>query len=320
MTTMPVAAQSSGLGEVRFPVWGGTAVAVVTDRGGAIRAEELLRDELAAYDRVCSRFRVDSEIRELTHRAGTAVEVSPLLAQVLDAVLRAAELTDGLVDPTVGGALAELGYDRDFVELPLEGPAVTASAAPGWWRLGWQPQSRTLVLRHGIELDFGATAKALAADRAATRIAAEVGGGALVSLGGDVSVAGCPPEGGWRIAVGDDHENEGNDGGDDTAVTIVDGGLATSGTTRRRWRRGGVLCHHIVDPRTGASAPEVWRTVSVAAATCVDANTASTAAVVLGAGAPLWLAGLGLPARLVSATGQLHTICGWPGEIRMVTV
>jgi thiamine biosynthesis lipoprotein len=316
MTPAPVAEPTAELGEVRFAVWGGTAVAVVTDPEGVGRAEALLREELAEFDRVCSRFRADSEIRLLTRRAGAPVQLSPLLAEVLGVALRAAELTDGLVDPTVGRALAELGYDRDFAELPPDRPAVPLSPAPGWWRLRWDSSNRTLVLPRGVELDVGATAKALAADRAAARIAAELGGGALVSLAGDVSAAGQPPPGGWLIAVGDDHDNPDPDSDDGPTVAITAGGLATSGTTRRRWRSGGQVRHHIVDPRTGESAPQVWRTVSVAAGSCVDANTASTAAVVLGLAAAAWLAGLGLPARLVAATGEVETVAGWPDETR----
>jgi thiamine biosynthesis lipoprotein len=80
----------------------------------------------------------------------------------------------------------------------------------------------------------------------------------------------------------------------------------------RRWRVDGVERHHIVDPRTGRSAPEVWRTASVAAATCADANAASTAAIVLGEAAPAWLSRTGLAARLVRQDGDIVSIAGWP--------
>jgi thiamine biosynthesis lipoprotein len=102
--------------------------------------------------------------------------------------------------------------------------------------------------------------------------------------------------------------------GPSTVVAIRDGGLATSSTTARRWQRGGDVLHHILDPRTGLPAEPVWRTVSVAAGTCVDANAASTAAVIRGRAALGWLARLGLPARLVDATGVVFTVAGWPQE------
>lgn len=88
-------------------------------------------------------------------------------------------------------------------------------------------------------------------------------------------------------------------------VTIRSGGLATSSTAARRWRFDGV--HHLLDPSTGRPAAGGWRTVSVAAATCLDANIASTAAVVRGERAPGWLQSLRLPSRLVSDDGMaLH--------------
>jgi FAD:protein FMN transferase len=99
-------------------------------------------------------------------------------------------------------------------------------------------------------------------------------------------------------------------------VSITAGGLATSGTRTRRWQRGSETVHHIVDPRTGAPATEVWQLVTVAACTCVDANAAATAAVVWGDDAPFRLAQLGLPARLVGADGSVLTVGGWPEESR----
>ena len=136
--------------------------------------------------------------------------------------------------------------------------------------------------------------------------------GVLVSLGGDVAVAGRPPAGGWRIRV-TDHHRAGDDAPGQT-VAISAGGLATSGTTARRWRRGGQELHHIIDPATGQSATGPWRTVSVAAGTCVDANTASTAAIILGEGAPTWLEGRRLAARLVGVDGAVIYTAGWPVE------
>ena len=133
-------------------------------------------------------------------------------------------------------------------------------------------------------------------------IAAATGSPTLVDLGGDVATAGPAPAGGWVVRVTDDHR-AGPDA-DGQSVTVSGGGLATSSTTVRRWRRAGRPVHHIVDPATGEPAAPVWRTVSVAAASCVDANTASTAAIVRGASAPQWLESLGLPARLVDPSGE----------------
>jgi thiamine biosynthesis lipoprotein len=267
----------------------------------------LLRD----VDLACSRFRSDSELAGLNSSPEAAVHVSPLLARAVDVALRAARLTGGAVDPTVGTAVRLTGYDRDFSVLPNDGAPLRLEArrVPGWRSVEFDRARRLVRLPPGVEIDLGATAKALAADLAAEAAHVAAGCPVLVSLGGDVAVRGAPPEG-WRVQVGEDSGAPIADG--EEVVAIQAGGLATSSTTVRRWRRGGVELHHIVDPWTGLPAAAPWRTVSVAARTCVDANTATTAAVVLGEGAIAWLEAARLPARLVDRTGAVRRVAGWP--------
>jgi thiamine biosynthesis lipoprotein len=289
-----------------FPALGTTAVPLVTEASALAEAQLLLRAELEALDLACSRFREDSELRQLP--PGRQASVSPLLRDALDAALWTAEVTDGLVDLTVGDAVARLGYDRDFAEVAADGPEAPAGRpAPGWWRV--RLAGDQVVLPNGVCLDLGASAKAFAADRAAARIATNCGCGVVVSLGGDLAVAGPAPDGGWLVSVGDDHRRA--DAGD-PVVAIVSGGLATSSVARRAWRRGGRSLHHIVDPRTGEVPEPVWRTVSVAAGSCLSANAATTASIVLGRDAPSWLNDRGLPARLVGLDGQVSVVASWP--------
>jgi thiamine biosynthesis lipoprotein len=288
---------------------------VVTDARCLAEARSMLEADLAAIDLACSRFRADSEI--CTLHATHGQQVSPLLAEAIAVALRAAELTDGDVDPTVGAAMSALGYDRDFELIQQAGKQasqpVTVRTVPGWRQV--RLEGRMLTMPPGVHLDLGATAKAWAADRSAARIAQRAGCGVLVSLGGDIAVAGPAPEGGWRIRVQDVTGEPGEaPDGPYALIAIRDGGLATSSTKARRWQRGGDVLHHILDPRTGLPAEAVWRTVSVTAGTCADANAASTAAVIRGRAALGWLARLGLPARLVDATGVVFTVAGWPEE------
>jgi thiamine biosynthesis lipoprotein len=244
-----------------------------------------------------------------------------MFAEALQAALTAAALTDGDVDPTCGGSLVRLGYDRDFAEVRADTSALTRAAAPapGWRLVELDPERRTVRVPAGIVLDLGATAKALAADRAAARISAAVNGGVLVNLGGDIRVAGPPPAGGWRVGILDDlvcaaGAGQAGPAGPGRAVIIRDGGLATSSTRARAWQRGGTRLHHIIVPGTGLPVDSCWRTVSVAAATCVDANTASTAAILRGERAPQWLDELHLPARLVRRDGTTIIVGGWPAS------
>jgi thiamine biosynthesis lipoprotein len=292
---------------------GTTASVSVTDTGAIVGARELLETELDRIDLACSRFRGDSELMRVNKAAGEGVAVGDLLLEAIEVALRVARATDGAVDPTVGRAIRNLGYDRDFDELAADGPPpAPLSPSPGWRSVGLDRRARRVRVPAGVELDLGASAKALAADRAAARIGESLGCGVMVNLGGDIAVAGPPPGDGWRVSVCDDHADPAS--GPTQSVSITSGGLATSSTTVRRWSAGGRPFHHIVDPGTGASAPVTWRTVSVAAVSCVDANAASTASIVRGPAAPPWLTGLGLPSRLVSADGSVLAIGGWPRE------
>lgn len=301
-----------------FRALGTTAVLLVTDDAAREHARDLLDAEIAAVDAACSRFRDDSELARVNANAGRPTPVSQRFLDALDVARRGAELTGGLVDPTVGAAVRLIGYDRDFADLERRGPAleVRVTRVPGWQALRIDRAASTVTVPEGVALDFGATAKGWCADRAASAIAEATGAGVLVGLGGDIAVAGPAPEAGWSVLVTDDHGADPDAGGLAQPVVIRSGGLATSGTTVRRWERGDVTYHHIVDPRTGRPADTRWRTVSVAAASCVDANIASTAAIVLGADAPGWLEARGLPARLVGVDGAVVTVGAWPGEAR----
>jgi thiamine biosynthesis lipoprotein len=317
---MTTGLSDSGLAATDFPALGTTAALVVTNAARLAEGRAVLARVLADVDAACSRFRDDSELMHVNARAGEAVAAGPLLLDAVDVALRAAWLTDGDVDPTLGRVLRVLGYDRDFAELTRDAPERateppraephTVARVPGWRAVSVDRGAGTVRIPKGVELDLGATAKALAADRAAAAIRYEIGGGVLVSLGGDIAVAGDAPDGGWVIRVTDDHA-AGPDAPGET-VSIASGGLATSSTTVRRWRRGTEELHHVVDPATGAPADGCWRTVSVAAGTCIDANIATTAAIVRGEDACDWLAARGLPARLVRHDGRVIHVAGWP--------
>jgi thiamine biosynthesis lipoprotein len=288
----------------------GVSNTIVVDRDDALEeALAVAHAEVDALDRACSRFRDDSELTAVNRSSGEDVPVGSLLLAAVEASLRVAAATDGLVDPTVGPALAALGYDRDF-RLVATSPRGSLDVRPavGWRRVRVDRRASTVGIPRGAALDLGAVAKAFAADRIAGRVHALTDARVLVSLGGDVAVAGAPT-GGWPVLVTDDHR--GVDGTGQT-VGVVDGGLATSSTRVRRWRVGGGDVHHIVDPASGAPAAEHWRTVSVAAATCVDANAGATASIVLGPRAPAWLERLGLGARLVRPDGHVVSTAGWP--------
>ena len=301
----------------RFRALGCLAVVQATDPAAVDTAVAAARAEIDACDQACSRFRADSELS--TFPTGRSAPASPWLLAAVGTALDAAATTDGIVDPTVGQCLVDLGYDRSFERLDPATPLVVrARHVPAWRRVLVDVAAGTLTVPAGVRLDLGATAKALCADRAAAAAAAATGVGVLVSLGGDIAVAGPAPAGGWVVRDTDrsDPDPPADEPGQTVAVST--GGLATSGSAARRWRRGGADLHHLVDPRTGAPADGPWRTVTVAAPSCAIANTASTAAVVLGDAAVDWLTERGVDTRLVAHDGTVTRTGRWPADTEEV--
>ncbi len=304
----------SGPATSSFPAIGTTVSVVVTDPRALAESTELVRRHVAALDAAASRFRDDSELRRLNAAGGKPMEVSWLLLVAIEDALRAADQTGGLVDPTVGESLRLCGYDSDFSQVSPASPAPVARVrpVPGWRTVRVDRERRAVTMAPAVRLDLGATAKAGCADRAALAAAALGGCGVLVNLGGDVAVAGPPPGDGWVIRIADRHDAAPTAPG--VTVALHGGGLASSGTAARRWSRGGRMMHHIIDPSTGEPAGTRWRTVTVAADSCLAANTATTAGVVLGDRAPSWLATRGLPGRLVPEVGQPIAVGDWPRD------
>lgn len=307
LETLPVTERVAQWG-----VWGTTARVVVDDPAALPAAYGLVVSQLRRTDDACNRFRGDSELGRL--QPGTPTRISDTLADLVAQALLAAERTAGDVDPTLGDAMSALGYDRPLAEFTVRTSAapiavrVVARDRPGWRAV--RLRENVLTVPAGVHLDLGATAKAVAADRAAALVADRLGVGVLVALGGDVATRGTLDGQGWEVLV--------TDGPDQPAqvVRLADGGaVATSSTLSRRWRHGTRTVHHVLDPRTLQPADPVWRTVSVAAASCVEANTASTAALVRGHAALAWFRDSGTSARLVAADGAVRTTGRWPAVV-----
>jgi thiamine biosynthesis lipoprotein len=304
----------SGPVTVPLEAFGTTNSLLVARADVADEAAQLALAHLADVDRAVSRFRPDSEVSRLAARAEQGpVEgfVTTTFTAYLMAALRAARLTGGLVDPTVGSAVVATGYDADITEVRSRGVfrQTRIAGVPRWHAVHLNPSARRVEVPRGTRLDLGASAKAHAADTVATMLADTLPGGFLVNLGGDIAVAGQPPRGGWAIGIDDasGHQLQ--------VVTSEGQAVATSSTQRRAWQGDDGPHHHIVDPRTGRTAVTVWAQVSCAGATCLEANAASTASIILGEDAPEWLVSQGIPARLDDVDGRVVLTPGWPEPI-----
>jgi thiamine biosynthesis lipoprotein len=286
----------------------------VTDDATLERARQRLTGLMGEVERASSRFLPTSDVSRVNRGAGQLVPVSRRAVALVDVAIGAAAETGGLVDPTVGAHVIRAGYAAD-IELVRDRLILSDNDDAAPRRAEWQSVQvdhdlSRLGIPVGLALDLGATAKPWTADAAAHAIAAAFGTGVLVEIGGDVAVAGHKPVP-WQIQVSEQAGEPGEQ------VGLTRGGLATSSSARRRWRTPNGPAHHIIDPRTGEPATGPWRTATVWARSAVDANTASTAAIILGEEAPAFLERFGHPARLVGHDGCVETIGAWPSARRV---
>lgn len=258
------------------------AMGCVVEVGGATgREAEAIERIFQARDRQFSRFRDDSELARVNRTPHEVVTVSKAFGQMVERALAAAAATGGLVDPTLANAIEEAGYDRDFDELAPRADRARAGA-PGRWR-DVRMVGRLLIRPVGLELDLNGVVKGQTVDEAADLLSGE----GFVTAGGDYAGRG-------------EHDVALPGGG---SVRVTRGGLATSGTTKRRWLRAGTWQHHLIDPETGRPAESPWTEVTVSAATCLQADVAAKAAFLLGPDGPAWLDGRGLAGRFLPADG-----------------
>ncbi|MEZ5100877.1 MAG: FAD:protein FMN transferase [Thermoleophilia bacterium] len=279
-----------------FPAMGTRIDCLVEPDEGARpgAALQLVQEEFRRLEELLSRFLPGSQLSRL-NRDGALDDAAPELVECVRLALEARERTGGRFDPTIHDAIVACGYDRSFeeVEDADDAPPPAAGRCGGAVRV--DAACRRVELGAGTRLDLGGIAKGYAVDRACDLLA--TAGPCIVNAGGDLATRGEPPEGTWRIGI-------------ETAtgsrqLTFEGGAIATSGRDARRWRRGGVEQHHLIDPRTGRPAATDLLRVTVVAGTAVEAEVLAKALLVAGeADAVREADGLGVPALLVTADGR----------------
>lgn len=254
--------------------------------GGSPSAQAAICDHFAQMDAIFSRFSAASELRAVNESRSPVVRVSATFAAAVAVALEAARASGGLVDPTLGASIEALGYNADFPELVSDPRPIEPRPAGNWRAI--RVSGRLLVRPAGTVLDLNGVVKARTVDQAASIL----DGPGWVSAGGDIVTHGTAV----TVAL---------PGGG--AVSLDEGGIATSGTTTRSWWRGGQLQHHLIDPATGTPSRSPWREVTAVGRDCLSADIAAKTGFLLGADGPRRLEARGVAARFVAASGVVET-------------
>ena len=252
--------------QVSFEAMGTGVEAWCPDQAAAVA----LRAWFEEVESVCSRFRPDSELSRVNRSGGGEVVVSKMFAEVMEAADRARSLTGGLVDAGVGSAVAGWGYDRTFSLVRGIDEPPSTSPAPEWTL-----DSRRLVWAAHTRFDLGGIAKGWSCDRAV-----EVGMASVVSAGGDIRSA----DPGTTVSVIDPW------GGTAARIRLGAGGLATSSTSRRRWKAGTRDVCHVIDPRSMEPVTTPILSATVVADSAADAEAGAKAVLLHGVDGLAWAA------------------------------
>lgn len=267
----------------------GSPCEVLSEATSAAHARELTQIAATEAWRIedkFSRYIPSNVIGQINSANGDALQVDDETGQLLDFASQLFAISDGLFDVT-SGVLRHVWTFDGSDSIPTKANVEQYRKRIGWGRISWQ--SPTLKLKTGMEVDLGGIGKEYAVDRAVQLLqCSEVP--CLVNFGGDLAVTRPPQQRmAWTIGI---------DAGTDTSaisqtqnvLQLTRGALATSGDAQRYLEKDGVRYSHVLDPRTGWPVEGAASSVTVAAATCVQAGMLATIALLKGPAAELFLA------------------------------
>ena len=292
-----------------------TDISVISTDATRGRAAAAAESMFAAIESRFSRFRPSSELCRLNALAGTTIEVS---AEMLDLLLLAqhyCRITGGVFEPAVLPSLRAAGYDRSF-EAIADMPTAVAPppSAPRGSILDvvLDAAAMTACLPEGVQIDVGGIGKGYAVDRA--RELFEPGAGLVIDAGGDIYAGGDSADcRGWWVAVA----GPGDEDADLDVVNIRNEAIATSSVLKRRWKRGEHSAHHLIDPRTGAPAAGEIVSVSVIAPSASEADVYAKTALILGREeGTLFLESRALAGLFVFKDSSIEVTAAWPEHRR----
>jgi len=245
------------------------------ERSAALQLGAIVAQEAWRIEKKFSRYRADSVTAWIHANCGTAIDVDPETASLIDFASRCFQISDGLFDITSG--ILRHAWKFDGSDRVPESEAIERLLPLiGFDRLEWC--SPHLLLPMGMELDFGGIGKEYAVDRAYELLAAHRNDPFLINFGGDLRANRAPAHGSWQVGI----ERPDTVGKASKILELEHGALATSGDSRRYLLKDGVRFGHILDPRTGWPVAGAPRSVTVAASSCTEAGLLATLALLQG--------------------------------------
>ena len=254
-------------------------------------AQKVIGDGLAEIERlskVLSNYDSESEISKLCSAPKDAwTSLSPDLTAVLVHSRRWHQLSLGKFDITVGPLTQLWRAQRKRKQLPTQRAVADAKERSGWnyvdldLRLESEARNehaRASLRKDQMLLDLSGIAVGYILDAAFEKMKNPASNSILINAGGDIRVGDAPPNTrGWRIVIA----GLGKDSPPLSKLEISNCAITTSGDLNQYVEIDGRRYSHFIDPSNGEPI-ERRQSVTVIAATTVDADAGATALAVLG--------------------------------------
>lgn len=242
-----------------------------------------LQEALDTVDGQMSSWKPQSDLMRLNRAAvGTWIDLPKELGTVLAAALEVGRLSDGAFDIGVGDLVTAWGFGAaaGTTDRRAIAAAGTAQHVPAHLALELDEAGERVRNHAEVTLDLSAIAKGYGVDEMARVLERLDVASYLVSIDGELRAGQVKPDGSaWRVAVESPEYGHRRGAG---VIEIADAALATSGDYRHFVERDGVCFGHTMDPRQRVPVSHGPASVTVRAATAMQADAWATALMVLG--------------------------------------
>jgi len=223
-----------------------------------------------------------SQLSRVNQSGAAGCEVDTEFLVILDRCREMNTLTAGAFDPTVGPLMKLWGFQLRQGRVPAAAEIRSALEKVGFGKVRVK-NNRVTLTRPGMALDFGASVKGYAVDRAVAILKARGCADFMVNLGGNIYAAGRSPSGEpWKVGLRDPRDTTRIN----AVIQLADAGVATSGDYERMFVQDGKRYAHIVSPATG-NPVESMACVTVIARDAFTADLFSTSCFLVGPSHPL---------------------------------
>lgn len=288
---------------------------IVTLTGYGNRADAILEEAFSLCEEYESRFsytKEGSDIWNINHAQGQPVTVHEDTAFLLSQAIAYAQLSEGLIDPTVT-PLSELWNFTGEVPGPVpEDSRLQALLTHVDYRTIHVQGTTVWLDDPNARVDLGFIAKGYIADQLKIFFTEQGLDSALINLGGNVLAVGAKPDHSpFRVGIQKPFAPKGETV---SIVSLNDLSLVSSGSYERYFEQDGVIYHHILNPSTGYPADTDLNGVTILSSSSMEGDALSTSCFLLGRekGQELIESLPGIEALFLTKDGGIYKTSGFP--------